>query len=86
MDAGTIWFTFCGSVLSLSFLTAGALLTISPPLFVKVYRRVSPGDWYAKSEQWAAKFEGLEARICGVLFLATGVLALWMLLKFFHAI
>ena len=74
------------SVVSLLFVTAGVLLAYSPALFVRIYRRVAIGDYYAKSPDWAQKIEQPSSRILGVLFVVSGLFGIYKLLELLHII
>jgi hypothetical protein len=74
------------SVVSLLFVTAGALLVLDPALFVRIYRRVAIGDYYAKSPEWAQKVDQPSSRILGVLFVVSGLFGIYKLLELLHII
>ena len=68
------------SVVSVFVVITGALLAYDPALYVRVYRRVAIGDFYARSPEWAKKVEQPSSRILGIIFVAAGMFAIYKLL------
>lgn len=69
------------SAVSVVFLLAGALWLYSPALFVRVYRKIAVGDYYAKSSEWAKKVETPSSRVLGAMMIGGGLFLLYSLLK-----
>jgi hypothetical protein len=69
------------SLVALIVIVAGALLTYDPALYVRMYRRVAIGDYYAKSPEWAKRVKQPSSRILGVIFVAAGLFAIYKLLE-----
>ena len=68
------------SVVSVLVVITGALLAYDPALYVRIYRRVAIGDFYARSPEWAKKVEQPSSRILGIIFVAAGMFAIYKLL------
>ena len=71
------------SVVSVVFLLAGALLLYSPALFVRVYRKLAVGDYYAKSPEWSKKVDTPSSRVLGALMVGCGLFGFYSVLKMF---
>ena len=69
------------SLVSLIAIIAGGLLAYDPTLYVRVYRRIAIGDYYAKSPEWAKSVDQPSSRILGVIFVAAGLFAIYKLLE-----
>ena len=76
-----VGFIISMSVGSLFAIVNGALLAYDPALYVRIYRRLAIGDYYARSPEWAKKVEQPSSRILGVIFVAFGLFAIYKLLE-----
>jgi len=74
-------FIICLALGTVLMICAGALLAISPALFVRIYRRIAIGDYYARSAEWGQSVQGLSGRIAGYVFFCFGLGSLYVLLK-----
>jgi hypothetical protein len=72
------------SILSLIAIVSGGLLAFDPALYVRVYRRMAIGDYYARSPEWAKKVEQPSSRVLGAIFVAAGLFAIYKLLELLH--
>jgi len=67
-------------VITTAFPGAGSTWIISPALFVRGYRRIEVGDFYAQTPDWErAVFN--EGRFGGFVFFGAGLVLLYFLLK-----
>lgn len=74
------------SILTTVFMCAGFLLATNPARFVRVYRRVAVGDYYAKSAEWESKLVCFEGRLLGGVFFCIGLGGFYLLLKILRVI
>lgn len=74
------------SVVSVFVVITGALLAYDPALYVRIYRRVAIGDFYARSPEWTKKVEQPSSRILGIIFVAAGLFAIYTLLVLMQVI
>jgi hypothetical protein len=77
-------FSLCWALLTTVFLCTGGIWAINPGLFVRIYRRVSSGDYYAKSWEWEKSVVSLEGRIAGCFLFCMGLGGLYVLLRVMH--
>ena len=77
----SLYFIFCGSVLSTLFVVSGALLTINPKLFARIHRRITHADYWGRGDEWEKQMVGLEGRLGGFIFFCTGVGGFYLLLR-----
>jgi hypothetical protein len=61
----------------------GGLLIFRPDLFLKVYDRLSLGDYVGKSGEWRKDVHNTEYKILGIILLLSGLLFLGLLAKVF---
>ena len=61
-------------------------MATNPARFVRVYRRVAIGDYYAKSAEWERKLVCSEGRLLGGVFFCVGLGGLYLLMKILRVI
>ncbi len=71
----------CLALITSAFIVGGALWTLDPERFVRVYRRIAIGDYYAKRPKWEQGGASSEGRVAGCVLLCFGLGGLYLLLK-----
>jgi hypothetical protein len=74
------------TVISVVLTSAGALLALSPRLFVKVWRWIAKGSYYIESPEWEKAVVGLSGRLGGYVFVCFGLGGFYLLLRMTHVI
>lgn len=67
----------CASLLALN----GGVLAFQPDLFLRLYDRQNPGDYWGKSAEWRKNIHHIEYKLLGLILLLSGLLFLGLLVK-----
>jgi hypothetical protein len=80
------WFIFWLSAVSLAFTCGGAVWTINPKLFVRVWRKMAIGDYSIRRPEWETVTVSYSGRLLGSLILCCGLGGFYLLLKILHLV